>query len=60
MECVYSEDVASFARSQGYYSGSDADFSIADTYNDMQIVAKMKEIVPEYKSNNSVFQTLDQ
>ena len=33
VECVYSEDVASFARSQGYYSGSDADFSFADTYN---------------------------
>ena len=34
--------------------------SIADTFNDMQIVAKMKEIVPEYKSNNSIFQKLDQ
>ena len=34
--------------------------AIANTYNEMQIVAKMKEIVPEYKSNNSVFQKLDQ
>jgi len=34
--------------------------SIADTFNDMQIVAKMKEIVPEYKSNNSIYQQLDQ
>ena len=33
--------------------------SISNTYDDMRIVAKMKEIVPEYKSNNSVFQQLD-
>ena len=33
VECVYSDDVASFARKQGLYSGSDADFSFADTYN---------------------------
>ena len=33
--------------------------SIADTYDDMAIVTKMKAIVPEYKSNNSVFQKLD-
>ena len=33
IECVYSEDVASFARKQGLYKGSDADFSFADTYN---------------------------
>ena len=33
VECVYSEDVASFARKQGFYKGSDADFSFADTYN---------------------------
>ncbi len=33
--------------------------SIADTYDDMGIVMKMKEIVPEYKSNNSVFERLD-
>ena len=33
IECVYSEDVASFARKQGLYSGKDADFSFADTYN---------------------------
>ena len=33
--------------------------SIADTYDDMAIVTKMKAIVPEYKSNNSVFQQLD-
>ncbi len=33
VECVYSEDVAAFARKHGFYSGSDADFSFADTYN---------------------------
>jgi len=33
--------------------------SISNTYDDMNIVAKMKEIVPEYKSNNSVFSKLD-
>ncbi len=32
---------------------------ISETYDDMNIVAKMKEIVPEYISNNSVFQKLD-
>jgi len=29
---VYSEDVISFAREQGYFSGSDQDFSFADAY----------------------------
>ena len=33
VECVYSADVASFAHKQGLYSGSDTDFSFADTYN---------------------------
>ncbi len=33
VECVYSEDVAAFARKRGWYSGKDADFSFADTYN---------------------------
>ena len=33
--------------------------AIADTYDDMRIVAKMKEIVPEYISKNSVFSELD-
>ncbi|MGX8712161.1 MAG: dipeptidase [bacterium] len=33
VECVYSEDVASFARKQGWFSGKDEDFSFADTYN---------------------------
>lgn len=30
--CLYSEDVISFARQQGYYKGSDEDFSFSDTY----------------------------
>ena len=33
IECVYSEDVVSFARKQGFYTGTDAAFSFADTYN---------------------------
>ena len=32
---------------------------IADTYDAMAIVGKMKEMVPEYKSNNSIFAVLD-
>jgi dipeptidase len=30
--CLYSEDVISFARENGLYEGSDADFSFCDTY----------------------------
>ena len=33
VECVYASDVIKFARQQGWYSGKDADFSFADTYN---------------------------
>ena len=33
VECVYSADVATFARKQGFFDGKDADFSYADTYN---------------------------
>ena len=33
VECVYSADVISFARSRGWFNGKDADFSFADTYN---------------------------
>ncbi|MBQ9639162.1 MAG: C69 family dipeptidase [Bacteroidales bacterium] len=32
ISCVYSDDVVSFARRRGWYSGSDSDFSFADTY----------------------------
>ena len=32
---------------------------IAKTYDKMATVKKMKEIVPEYKSNNSVYEVLD-
>ncbi len=31
--CLYSDDVISFAREMGYYSGNDDDFSFSDTYN---------------------------
>ena len=34
-------------------------FSIAQQYDDMEIVRKMKEIVPEFKSNNSKYEILD-
>ncbi len=30
--CLYSEDVITFAREMGWYEGSDADFSFCDTY----------------------------
>ncbi len=32
---------------------------ISKHYNDMETVRKMKEIVPEYKSNNSIYEQLD-
>ena len=35
-------------------------FDIAKRYDNMDTVKKMKEIVPEYKSNNSVYQQLDE
>ena len=31
--CLYSPDVISFARSKGWYSGEDKDFSFSDVYN---------------------------
>ncbi len=34
-------------------------FEISQTYDAMKIVAKMKEIVPEYKSQNSPYEVLD-
>ena len=33
--------------------------AISKQYDDMATVAKMKEIVPEYKSNNSIYEKLD-
>ena len=33
--------------------------ALAKLYNDMDTVRKMKEIVPEYKSNNSIYEQLD-
>jgi hypothetical protein len=33
--------------------------SIAKHFDNMATVKKMKEIVPEYKSNNSVYEILD-
>lgn len=31
--CIYSEDVISFAKEKGFYKGADKDFSFADAYN---------------------------
>ena len=33
IECVYANDVVSFARKNNLYNGSDSEFSFADTYN---------------------------
>jgi len=33
--------------------------AVSRKYDDMATVGKMKEIVPEYKSNNSVYEELD-
>ena len=33
IECVYADDIISFARKQGFYTGTDANFSYADAYN---------------------------
>ena len=33
--------------------------AISKNYNDMETVRKMKAIVPEYKSNNSIYEKLD-
>ena len=33
--------------------------AVSKQYNDMETVRKMKQIVPEYKSNNSVYEELD-
>ena len=34
--------------------------TLSHDYDDMAIVAKMKSIVPEYKSNNSIYESLDE
>jgi hypothetical protein len=33
--------------------------SVSETFDDMNTVKKMKDIVPEYRSNNSIYQVLD-
>lgn len=59
VECVYSDDVISFARKNGWYNGVDADFSYADTYNpltfsgaracDARVYAIFNRINPDMK-----------
>jgi len=34
-------------------------YEIGKKFDDMNTVGKMKEIVPEYRSNNSVYSSLD-
>lgn len=34
--CIYSEDVISFAKEKGYYTGKDEDFSFAKAYNPLE------------------------
>ena len=34
-------------------------YKLSFSYDDMAIVAKMKDIVPEYKSNQSKYEVLD-
>lgn len=36
--CIYSKDVISFAKSQGFYEGADKDFSFADAYNPLDFM----------------------
>lgn len=38
--CIYSEDVISFARNKGFYSGTDEDFSFAQVYNPLDFGGK--------------------
>lgn len=38
--CIYSEDVISFAKEKGYYTGEDADFSFAEAYNPIDFGGK--------------------
>ena len=59
VECVYSDDVALFARKKGWFSGKDDDFSFADTYNpltfdgarfcDARVYAMFNRVNPEMK-----------
>ena len=59
VECVYSSDVASFARKNGWFAGNDADFSFADTYNpltfdgarfcDARVYAMFNRVAPDMK-----------
>ncbi len=59
VECVYSEDVISFARNNGWYQGSDEQFSFADTYNpitfsgaracDARVYAMYNRVNPDMK-----------
>lgn len=55
--CIYSPDVISFARQQGYYNGTNKDFSFADTYAPLSFSAlraceaRVWSFFRKYKSN---------
>ena len=44
---------------EGIYDKDPNEFADAKKFDNMATVKKMKEIVPEYKSNNSVYEQLD-
>jgi len=59
--CIYSPDVISFARQQGYYNGTNKDFSFADTYAPLTFSAlracetRVWSYFRKFKSNMDVY-----
>ncbi|MCX6307998.1 MAG: C69 family dipeptidase, partial [Bacteroidia bacterium] len=59
--CIYSPDVISFARQQGYYNGTNKDFSFADTYAPLTFSAlracetRVWSFFRKYKSNMDTY-----
>ena len=59
VECVYSDDVVSFARKNGWFEGADEAFSFADVYNpltfsgaracDARVYAMFNRVAPDMK-----------
>ncbi len=64
--CIYAEDVISFAKAKGLYDGKDADFSFSDVYNpvnfggarfcDIRVWAMFKDISNAIKSEKAYFE----
>jgi dipeptidase len=57
--CIYSPDVISFARSKGFYSGKDEDFSFSDTYAPMDFGAARFCEARVWSGFNKVAQGMD-